>query len=58
MKVRVSYIVNIDDRTRRAIRFYYGDTGKATRKEVKMFYEQNGGTLDDDILYEYNHRND
>lgn len=56
MKVIINYTVIIDDRIRRAIRYYYGGTGKATRKEVKVFYEQNGGTLDDDISYEYDHR--
>lgn len=52
MKVRISYVVEVDDTIRRAMRHYYGQNGLATRDEIKQWYEQNGGTLDDDALAE------
>jgi len=60
MRVRVSYAIVVDDRYRRALRFHYGidSGGKATRSELKEHFEQNGGTISDDLLWEYDHRND
>lgn len=52
MKIRVSYVVDVSDDYRRAIRRYYGESGMATRKEVQSFLRQNGSTLDDDLKYE------
>jgi hypothetical protein len=56
MKVRVAYTVDVDDRIRLAIRSYYGISGMATRAEVVEFYKRNGGTLDNDILSDYDER--
>lgn len=46
MRVRVSYVVVVSDELRRAINAYYGRPGKATRAELRAFYEENGATLD------------
>ena len=53
MKVRVCYTVDVTDDYRRAIRNRFGQTGKATRSEVAEFLRQNGGSLDDDLMFEY-----
>lgn len=54
MKVRISYIVEVDDRFRRAIRHHYGETGLATRDELKRWFKQNGETMNDDIVFYLN----
>lgn len=51
MKVRVSYIVEVDDGIRREIRRWYGQPGLASRNEVKRWYEANGRSMDDDLSY-------
>jgi hypothetical protein len=42
MKVRISYTVEVDDDTRRAIRAYYGAEGLATREEVRNWFIAQG----------------
>lgn len=38
MKVRISFLINVNDQTRRAINFYNGENGLATRNDIKDFY--------------------
>ena len=49
MRVRVSYSVDADDDTRRAIRLYYGKPGLATRAEVARWYEAYGSSMNADL---------
>jgi hypothetical protein len=49
VRVRVSYVVDADDDTRRAIRKYHGEEGLATRDEVKQWYELYGSSMNDDM---------
>lgn len=44
--------VEVDDKLRRAIRYYYGKPGLATREEVRMWREQYGTSVDLDAIYE------
>lgn len=49
MRVRVSYVVDVDDATRRQINAWYGRPGLASRAEVKRWYELHGLNMDDDL---------
>ena len=49
MRVRISYVVEIDDAFRREINRWYGRPGLASREEVKAWYESNGTSMDDDL---------
>ncbi len=49
MKVKVEFVVDIDDRIRREINAWYGRPGLASRAEVKRWYEANGRSMDDDL---------
>lgn len=51
MRVRISYLIEVDDRYRRALRHYKGREGLATRAEIKERFRQNGDTMDNDILF-------
>jgi len=42
MKVRISYLVDVDDRARRGMRAHYGEAGLATRKEIKAWFQEYG----------------
>lgn len=53
MKVRVTYVVKVPDRFRAAINHYYGKPGLASRQDIKTFYEQNGGSILDDVISAY-----
>jgi hypothetical protein len=55
MKVRISYVVDVDAGTRRAIVHYYGDDSRrlATRKEVQQWFETYGHSMDDDLSHEH-----
>lgn len=50
MKIRVCYTTEVDDRYRRAIRHYYGETGLASRKEVQNWLRTYGSSCDADVL--------
>jgi hypothetical protein len=50
MKVRINYVVDVDDTIRREINAWYGRPGLASRDEVKAWYERNGLAMDDDLL--------
>ena len=39
MKVRISFLINIENDLRRAINYYYGRPGLASRNEIKDWYE-------------------
>jgi DNA-binding PadR family transcriptional regulator len=58
MRVRVSYAVDVGVEYRKALRYRYGQKGKATREEVKQHFEQHGGTLDDDLMQAWHERAD
>lgn len=49
MRVRVDYVVDVTDGLRRAMRSYYGQSGMASREEVKEWYRLWGRTMDDDL---------
>lgn len=49
MRVRVSYVVHVDDAYRRGIRAYYGQKGLAPRDEVKQWFRMHGDSMDDDL---------
>jgi hypothetical protein len=57
MRIRVSYIVNVDDGYRRAILHHSGGlatkAGLATRAEVIEWCRQNGASQDDDLRSEH-----
>jgi hypothetical protein len=58
MKVKISYTVEVDDEMREAINFYYGETGLATRSDIRHWFMLNGETLNDDAITRlYKHRN-
>jgi hypothetical protein len=42
MKVRITYMVEVSDAWRRALRMHHGKTGVATRDEVVQHFRQNG----------------
>ena len=52
MRVRIEYVVTVDDRMRRAINHRFGKPGLATREDIKEWYRQNGGQCDDDVGWE------
>lgn len=49
MKIRISYVVDVNDDIRRSINEWYGRDGLATRAEVQRWYEANGSSMDDDL---------
>jgi hypothetical protein len=53
MKVRVSYVVEIDDNLRRMINEHYGRPGLASREQVKRWYMTQGTSSDDDLSLAY-----
>ena len=42
MKVRISYLVDVDDTARRRMRAHYGEAGLATCKEIKAWFQEYG----------------
>ena len=53
MRVKIEYTVDVCDEYRRAIRKWYGKKGKASRKEVKNWFRNFGGTMDADLVDEF-----
>lgn len=53
MKVRISYVVEVDTGTRRAMAHYYGDRRLATWKEVQQWFEMYGHTMNDTLSDEH-----
>lgn len=53
MKVRVEYTVEVNDEFRRAIRRYYGDSGLASRADVRRWCQTYGDSMDADVMYDY-----
>jgi hypothetical protein len=53
MKVKIDYTIKVSNEFRRALRFYYGKEGLASRKEIIDHCKTNGETMDDDIMLEY-----
>lgn len=53
MKVRINYIVDVSNNFRKAMRLRFGDSGLATREEIKQHFRLHGMTLDDELMYEY-----
>jgi hypothetical protein len=52
MKVRIDYTEEVPDRFRRAINFYHGQDGLATRQEVRDWFKEYGRSMDDDIIWD------
>lgn len=50
VKVHVDYTIDVDDNYRRAIRRYYGESGLATRDEVRNWLKTYGSSMDTDIM--------
>lgn len=46
MNVHVSYTIEVDDEFRRELNRYYGEPGKATRNDVKRWFEAHGQSGD------------
>lgn len=53
MRVRVVQTVVVGDFYRRALRHHFGQTGLATRDEVRRWVEANGTSGDDDLAADY-----
>jgi hypothetical protein len=53
VKVRISYVVNVDREYRKALNSFLGRKGIASRRDIKQWYMNNGSSRDDDIMYEY-----
>ena len=49
MRVKIEYIVEVDDTIRREINAWYGKPGLANREEIKSWYRSNGESMDDDL---------
>lgn len=49
MKVRVSYLVEVDDEFRRRINIYYGRPGLANRDQIKRWFEMYGESMNQDM---------
>lgn len=49
MRVRISYVVDVDDDIRREINEWYGRPGLADRDEIKNWYRSVGHSMDDDL---------
>jgi hypothetical protein len=52
MRVRITYTVYATAEYRRAIRAHYGESGLATREEIREWCETYGHSADGDILHE------
>ena len=50
MRVKIEYIVEVDEDLRRAIRHHYGKKGLAKRDEIKDWYQEQGKQGDMDLL--------
>ncbi len=50
MRIRVDYVVEVDDFYRRAVAFYQGEDRKATRDEIVKHWATYGRTLDDEMI--------
>ena len=53
MKVRVCYTIEVNERFRRALNYYHGVDGLASRDLIKRHYEAWGDTMDEEVLWEY-----
>lgn len=53
MRVKVCFTVDVDDEFRRALNSYYGKSGLATREEIRQHYETQSGSIDTDIINEF-----
>lgn len=53
MKVRVSYVEDVDDGFRRAINIHFGMEGFATRDEVKQWFRTYGSSGNEDLSWDF-----
>ena len=53
MRARVTFMVDVDDTFRRALRFYYGLEGLASREEVKHWFRNAAASMNHDMLHTY-----
>lgn len=51
MRVKVEFVVEASDFIREEINRWYGRPGLATRQQVKDWYEANGHSMDDDLMF-------
>ena len=52
MRVRISYLVEVDDAFRRAVNVHYGLPGMATRAEIKQWFRMYGDSGTDDVMHD------
>lgn len=53
MKVRVTFTVDVSDTFRKALNAYYGKGGKASSKELKLYFQCCAVENMDDVMWEY-----
>ena len=53
MRVRIAYTIEASDDFRLALNYNYGQKGKASREDIVIWYQMNGESCNDDMLYEY-----
>lgn len=51
MKVKI--VFEADDEMRKAIRHWFGQTGKATHEELRLWFQERGYSQNDDVIGEY-----
>lgn len=52
MRVRVSYVEDVDDAFRRSINLHFGQEGLASRDAVKRWFRSNGSSGNDDLSWD------
>ena len=52
MKVKINYVVDVDDDFRRAINLHYGEPGLASSLDVKRWFEAHGHAASDDLMWD------
>ena len=52
MRVKIEFVVEVDDDYRRAINAHYGQPGLASRAEIKRWFEMFGQSMNDDLSYD------
>ena len=51
MKVRINYVVDVDDHFRTAVNKHYGRPGLATPEDIKSWFRSFGDSMNDDMCY-------
>lgn len=58
MKVQIKFTVEVDDHFRRVLADKNGRDGLATREEIKEWYSIASGSLDEDLIDDYERAKD